>query len=427
MVDSKLKRWLFAMFSFLGSGLIAIPTVQAEPVTLTGSLNNRFSDNARRASSNEQSDLETRVSVSVQHIKDPGRCNSNLDGTLGYGYWLDDTYDPRLYTNIGFQGDCELVQGLDWTLSNRLSDVRQNSRRADAPDNTTRKNVFNTGPRYSLFLTQRDQVQFSIQYQQTEFEEPEQTDSDRVIGLVNWNHLFSSTLNGGIAVSSNQAELDSGVDIDVNTVSVTFAKTWPTTELTGSLGVSEIETVFDTGSRKSDGVVGDLSINREINPSADFYFTASRELTDQTSNFDFQFGEFEFNLTETEAVEITALSSGIEKMFSDGTAITAGMRASRSLFLSSQTEENRVGLNVSGVRPLNSRVSLTSGLRLDYLTYEEDDSEDSIVAFDVGVSYSFSRDLDMNARLGHERRSSDVPSREYQENWILLGLSYRFL
>lgn len=427
MDDSIIKRCCSLTLVLFGPGLLAIPVAQAEPVTITGNLDNRFSDNAGKTSSNEQSDLETRLGVSFQHVKDPGRCNSSLDGRMGYSRWLDKTFDSRLYADAGFQGNCELALGLDWYLSDRLDDVTQNSRRPDLPDNTTRKNVFSTGPRYTLFLTQRDQLQFSLQYQNTEFEEPEQTDSDRVIGSAAWNHLFSSALTAGVSASSNQAELDTGVEIDRNTASLTFANSWPTTDISGSLGVSEIETTFGSGSQKSNGLVGDLSVNRKINPSADFYFTVKRELTDQTSDFDFQFGDFEFNLTETEAVEVTALSTGIEKLFSDGSTVGAGISASRTRYLTSDINEDRIGLNVLGNRPLNSRVSLTSSFRLDYLSYDEDESEDSIIAFDVGVLYTLSRDLSLNARLGHERRSSDAPSREYQENWILVGLSYRFL
>lgn len=427
MVDSTLNHRWVSPSVLCCLMVLAMPMVQAEPVSITGSLDSRFSDNMRRTSDNEESDIETRVSIGFQHVKDPGKCNSSLDGRVGYGYWLDDTYDPEVYTDVGFQGDCELAQGLTWMLSDRLNDVSQDSRRPDVPDNSTRKNVFTTGPQYSLYLSQRDQLRFSLQYQNTEFEEPEQNDSDRIIGAATWNHLFSSTSSGGVSASSNQAELDNGVEIDRDTVSLIFSRNWSTTDLQGSVGFSEIETTFGTGSQKSDGLVGDLSIDREISPSADFFFTFSRELTDQSSDFDFQFGDFEFNLTETEALEVTAISTGIEKQFSDGTGINVGANGSRSEYLGSELQEDRIGLSAIGSRPINSRVSLTSSLRLDYLTFEEDDSDDSIVGFDVGISYTLSRDLGVNARVGHERRSSDVSSREYQENWILVGLSYRFL
>ncbi|AKV98559.1 hypothetical protein ACP86_00095 [Marinobacter sp. CP1] len=407
--------------------MLAVPISQAEPVSISGTLDNRFSDNMGRVAANEQSDLETRLGLSIRHVKDPGTCNSILDGQLGYGYWLEDTFDPKVYTDLGFTGDCELTRGFKWLVSDRLSDVTESSQRPDVPDNSTRKNVFTTGPQYTLFLTSRDQLQFTLQYQNTEFEEPEESDSERVIASTAWNHLFSSTLNGGISLSSNRAELDSGVEIDRNTASLTFAKTWPATKLDGSLGVSEIETSFGTGSQKSDALVGDLSLVREINPSADFFLNFSRELSDQTSDFDFQFGEFEFNLTETTGVEVTALRAGVDKRFSDGTTLNFVLSASQSDYLASDNTEERAGTDVFVTRPLTARISLSSGLGFDYLTYEQDDSDDTVLEFNLGASYKLSRDLGVNMKVGHERRTSDVLSREYQENWILIGLSYRFL
>lgn len=422
-----IKRLAGHRLVLFGLVVFGIPYSHAEPLSLSGSIDNRFSDNMSKVASDEQTDLETRLSLSIRHVKDPGKCNSSIDGRLGYGYWFEDTYDPEVYTDLGFVGDCELTTGLKWLVSDRLSDVTQSSQRPDVPDNSTRKNVFTTGPQYTLFLTRRDQLQVTLQYQNTEFEETQQSDSERAIASTAWNHLFSSTLTGGVSLSTNRAELDSGIEIDKNTANFTFAKTWSTTDLEGSLGVSEIETSFNSGSQKSDAVVGDLSLTREINPSADFFLNLSRELSDQTSDFDFQFGDFEFNLSETGGVEITALKTGIEKQFSDGTGLNLGLRGSRSDYLASENTEDKVGADLSLRRPLSARTSLSSGLRFDYLTYEEDESDDTILGFDIGVSYELSRDLGINMRAGHERRTSDIVSREYQENWVTIGLSYRFL
>lgn len=416
--------------SFLSLGLyvlFAATPAFAEPVSVSGSLDNRFSDNMERVADEEQSDVETRVSISVRHVKDPGQCNSVLDGTLGYGYWFDDTFDPQAYTDLGFEGDCNLTPGLRWLASNRLSDVRESSRRPDVPDNSTRKNVFTTGPEYTLLLGSRDQLQFTVQYQNTEFEEPDQSDSDRVIGSVAWNHFFSVAFSGGLTLNTNRAELDSGVEINRNSANLTFNKAWPATRLDGSFGVSEIETTFNSGSQKSDAIVGDIGFIRQINPSTDFFLNASRELSDQTSDFDFRFGDFEFNLTETDTVEVTALKAGIDKVFSGGSALNVSISGSRSDYLASGNVEERTGAEVFAIRPITPRTSVNSSISLDYLSYQDDDSEDTLIAFDLGISHQLSRDLGVNLRIGHERRSSDFVLREYEENWLVVGVSYRFL
>ena len=209
---------------------------------LSGGIDNRFSDNARRASANEQSDLETRVNLNFQHLSDPGQCTSSVDMGLAYSYWHGDAYDSKVYTNGTLQGQCELARGLVWQASNTVRHVTQNTRRSDTQDNLTRKNVFSTGPVYALQLTQVDELQFSAAYEQTEFEEREEPDSDRVSGTVAYNHNFSDTLQGGLSASAQRTELDTGEELDRESAVVTFSKVWATTQVSGSIGKNRLET-----------------------------------------------------------------------------------------------------------------------------------------------------------------------------------------
>ena len=94
-------RWIVS----IGTGfLIAAGPSPAATNSLSGGIDTRFSDNARRASTNEQSDLETRVNLNFQHLSDPGQCTSAVDMGLGYGYWHDDAFDSEIYTNGTLQG-----------------------------------------------------------------------------------------------------------------------------------------------------------------------------------------------------------------------------------------------------------------------------------------------------------------------------------
>lgn len=415
----------------LSSGLgIALMSFQllAEPLKLSVGLDNRFSDNVNQASSNEQSDLETRFNIRAQHRTDPGRCNSYLSADLGYGYFHSGTFDPEVYTNGSFAGDCELAERLVWQVSDDLRQVNQNSRNPSTPANTTRKNVFRTGPRYALKLGEVDTVQFSAQYVRTDFDEPEETDSDRIIGIVAWNHLFSETFTGGVSVDTNRAELDTGEEVDRNTVSLTFSQQWVATRLSGSVGYSELERTFQGVSQESDAIVGDVMVQRDINPSTDVYLQASRRLTDQTSDFDIQFDEFEFNLQETTTVEVTALNAGINKRFSDASSLNVGFNASRSDYLQTNTEEDVVGISTRYSRPVVDQLVFNAGAGYRYYRYNGEGTEDSLLNVDLGLIYQLNRQLDLTGRIGRNQRTSDeVPNREYTENWLLIGVNYRFL
>lgn len=409
------------------SCVVASQLAVAEPLSLSGGLTNRFSDNTTRDADNEISDTETRVSLRLSHQSDPGQCQSDTFADIGYGIWHDKTYDPETYTTLDFLGSCELFQGFSWEVADNLQDVEQDSRGTETPDNTTRKNVFRTGPTYVLPLGKVDQLRFSAHYEQAEFGEPEEADSDRYIASVAWNHLFSQSLSGGISVTANRAEFDTGAEIDTDVISLDFSQTWPTTRLSGSLGVSEIESSFGGNSQSSDGVVGNVSLERDINPVTIFYLDGSRELTDQTSDFDIRFGDFVFDLREISEVEVTAVDTGIRRQFSDGAQLNVNAFANRADYIRTNETEDRLGLAIGYRRPVLPLLMFQSNIRYQYETFEEDNVDEETASLDVGLTYEVTRDLSVTGRVGHTSRSSDFSPSEYEENWVLVGLDYRFL
>lgn len=406
--------------------LAAANVAHSEPLTLSGGLTSRFTDNAARTSSNETSDTETRANLTVAHQTDPGECEARTAAELGYGVWHDDTFDPRNYVALDFDGDCEIARGLSWEVSDNLRDVSQNARASDTPDNRTRKNVFNTGPVYSLMLGQLDQLTFSAKYQNTDYSEPEDPDSDRYIGTASWNHIFSQTLSGGLRFSTNQAELDTGAEIDTDVASVFFSKSWQATSLSGSIGVSEIESTFGGNTQTNDGVVWNFSLDREINPVTQAYVRASRELTDQTSDFDVRFGEVVFNLRETSAVEVTAVSAGFVRQFSDASSIDVGLFGNRQHYFRTDEVEEAVGFSVNYNRTISTLLSLQTRGRYRHRTFDSDDVDDDTYSADIGLVYELTQALDVSGRVGHTTRDSDSSLGEYQENWVSLALDYQF-
>ncbi|KPQ01347.1 outer membrane beta-barrel protein [Marinobacter sp. HL-58] len=416
-------RWITS----IGTGLLiasAAPAIAATN-TLSGGIDNRFSDNARRTASNEQSDLETRVNLNYQHRSDPGQCTSSVDMGLGYGYWHDDAFDSEVYTNGMLMGQCELAKGLVWQASDRISQVTQDSSQADTPDNRTRKNVFRTGPVYTLELTQVDELQFSAAYENTEFEEPEEPDSDRVTGSVAYNHIFSETLQGGLSLSAERTELDTGEELDRESAVVTFDKTWATTQVSGSLGVNRLETSRGTQDTSTDGVTGTFNLTREINPTSEFTLYANRRLTDQTSTVGIQFQDFEFDLDQTSAVEVTAIRAGYNNRFSNGSVFTAGLSTSRSDYIQTGEREERSGIDLGYTRPVTELLSWFAEAGYQHQRFEEA-AEDNLVSVSAGLDYRLTNRMDIRSSIGRRQKFSDFTSREYDENWIMVSLNYRF-
>ncbi|WP_372965405.1 outer membrane beta-barrel protein [Marinobacter sp.] len=398
----------------------------AAQTEITGGIDSRYTDNARKSDSGEVSDLESRVYIKADYTSDPGRCNANLRGTVGYSYWLDDSFDDETYGEMDFIGDCELADQLYWDAANTLREVNESSRAGDTPDNRTRKNVFSTGPRYNWRINNANWLTLSTRYENTEFSDIEDSDTERYTGTASWNHLFSQTLNGGLSATYSRTDYDSGSEVDVKTGRVTFSKRWATTDVSGSVGISEIETRFGATTQSSDGLVGELAISRALTQSSDWYFRAAHELTDRTSNLDFRYGDFQFNLQDSISVETSTVSTGFNQRFSNSSTLNVDLYGSQSDYLDSPEREDGGGVRLRYSRPVAQRTNAYLGLGYDYQTYASDNVDDRTSSVELGAEYQASRELNLQARMGHENRVSDQASSEYNENWVLLGVEYQF-
>lgn len=424
-VVSRMMRPMPYAFTILLLAVAAAPALAA-PATVTGTLSGRHSDNVGKQD-DEEPGTETRARLTVRHASDPGQCQSDLEASVSYEYWLDDYYDPESSATSGFSGRCQLRQGLDWTLDNDLSQVLRSSRENDTPENRSRKNIFRTGPVLTLPLSDVDQLQASVSFENTEYEDRELRDSKRYIGSLGWNHRFNPTLSGGVSASTNQQELDSGAETDSDSVNLNLNKTWATSSVNASLGYSRQESRLGSTEFTSEGLVGSLSFTREINPTASAYISASRQLTDQASDFSLQYDDVEFDYTQQFGVEVTAVELGLNKAFSDGTRFDAQVFANRSDYQAGDQQENALGTRFSASRPIRPHLSLTGNGSYEYLRYEDNLQDDQLVKASIGLTYRFTRDLDGTASVGHSMRESDLPTVEYNENWVQVALSYRFL
>uniref|UniRef100_UPI003565AC3B hypothetical protein n=1 Tax=Marinobacter sp. TaxID=50741 RepID=UPI003565AC3B len=419
-MDERYRSRKIRCISAIGAGVLlaGVGPVHADTSSLSGGIDNRYSDNSRRVADNAESDLETRVDLNYQYLSDPGRCTSSVDMGLGYGYWHQDTFDSEIYTNGSLAGQCELTESLVWQASDRISQVTQDTRQAATRDNQTRKNVFRTGPVYTMRLTQVDQLQFTAAYENTEFEEPEEPDSNRVTASAAYNHSFSDTLQGGLSANAERTELDTEEELDRESVSATFSQTWATTRVSGSLGVNQLETRLGSRKSSSDGLTGTFNLVREINPSSEFTLNANRRLTDQTSSLGIELDDFNFNLTETAAVEVTALRAGYNTRFSDGASFTAQLSASRSDFIETDNREEQTGIDLRYSRPVTVLLSWFTDAGYERRTFEEDDSEDDLFGLSLGLDYQLTAEMGISSAIGHQKKTSDIAAREYDENWV---------
>lgn len=401
-------------------------TATAEPVALTGKLTNRFSDNVALEPANEISDIETRADLTLRHQTDPGKCGATTAASLGYGRWYDETYEPENYASLDFDGACRLNRGLSWELSDYLRDVAKNTRLSDTPENRTRKNVFTTGPVYAVRLGKVDRLIISAKYGRTDYSDSGTTDSERYFGSATWNHIFSTVSSGGLQLSINRTDLDTGATINTDALSLLFQKLWPSTRISGSIGGSQIESRLGGAVRKSDGLVGSLLLERDINTVTQIYFQASRDLTDQTSDFDIKYEDVVFNVSQSSAIELTTFETGFLKQLSNTSRLSLKIFANQVNRIDSAEDEDRVGGAIDYNRAISELISFRGGGDYQHRSFASDGSSDRSYRLRLGLDYKLSRDLRLEGNIGHSVRKSDLDTSEYQENWVSLGINYTF-
>lgn len=414
----------------LGGGLavavLGSSAVMADPVQVGVSLTNRYSDNMNASRDNPQSDVETRANITIEHQAQPGRCETGLGADIGYGVFSQDTFDSTLYTQADATGECQLTDRLSWYLSDSLRDVRQSSTQPTRPDNTTRRNIVSTGPDYQLRLGRRDTWRLSSRYQNTTFDDRDQRDSDRVSASTAWTHQFSPRLSGGLQATGERVEYDSGEEVDSQTGTVFFSRQYQVTSISGSYGVTRQETRFRNVDITTTGTVGDLRVDRQVNSSTSAFLDLSRQITDQTSGFDLQFGDFSFSSQQSTTVEVTALEAGTQTRFSDGGTLGVTLGGSRSDYIRSDTEEESGYGVVRYARPVTPLLTFSTQGRYRVIRYAINETEDQVANGEVGLIWNLTRAFRIASYVGHERRFSDVSNREYTENWVSVSLNYQF-
>lgn len=404
---------------------LATGTAAAAPAAISIGLDNRFSDNVSKTRSETESDIESRVTLNIDKSGEPGRCNYSLGGGIGYAVWHKDTFDPEVFTDGRLSGQCEITPNLTWQASDRIKQVSQDNRNPDTPNNLSRKNTFSTGPVYSLRLTQVDIVRLSASYVNTEFEEPEEPDSNRILAGVSYTHLFSPTFRAGLSVNAERTELDTEEELDREAASLTFGKQWANTSLSGALGVNQLENSQGNSEVSSEGVSGNLRLDRQITESSSLSLAIDRQLTDQSSTVGLDFDNFTFDLENTSAVEVTTLSLGYRNSLSSGGSLSSELEASQTEFVESGDTENRERLSVNYSRPL-SGVSSFSAQTSYGLSSFTDGTDDRVGEVSLGYTHNLSGGLSLQSRIGREFKRSDAREREYDENWVLIAIKYAF-
>ncbi len=416
-------------FVYLLSALLVVFTftvgkVFADPGTLELGLNTEYTDNARLAASDEVNDFKNTASLTIDKTDQFGRLDSYLVGDIEYYTYNNDTYSNNLDSNLLWNGTYNIrPETLTWGISDELSEVIIDSTEANTPDNRTTRNIFTTGPNYTMNLGQTNFADFTAEYQRVDYKTVGD-DNDRFRFLTSLTHLISSQQQISANYNWTKTLYGSERELYRNEISGAYRYNYLHYFFDGSYGITHLKGHSGTTTEETDANTWNLSFRADTSRTGSVSISYSRDLDDTSNLFDQSFEDSIINLTETNVVLLTEWSVLFQKSFSNSSKLDTKIYHNTSEYLISRTDEERNGVKVDYTYPLYDRVTL--GFSGEYIKVDYTPSARSDDRYDVsvGTGYEYIRNLFFTAVLTHKLQDSNSAQHNYTENTVVVGVRY---
>lgn len=406
----------------------------ANPIQLGVGLQERYSDNVRLTHDNKQSDLESRAFITLdQHSQ--GRCNSDVNGELGYSSYLNNTYSNQTDARLGLNGNCQLTGGLSWNLSDNLRQVPANNALPSTPSNAVRENIVSTGPSWVWLLSPTNRVNAAASVQNTKFWNTSDNtvtlnnnrrNSREVDGSLGWTHLLDPSSSAGLSTKVTRTIFNDDETLTNRSANVNASKRFTATTLSGSFGYSRLNDDIQGLSNTYGGPIWNIRIDRQINEHASWYFLIHREFTTTSSAYPIDIAGFIFNYAQSSTVKVTSYRWGYTNQLGSGSelSVNLGRDESDHLLTHERDVSNLVDANYQ--MPLSQTLTAVFGLGYQHQHFDYSNSTNDTSNAYIGTSYQQTKALSLNVRLGHNLRHSNISFYEYAENFVIVGLRYNF-
>ncbi len=191
-----LAALLGTVISFAASGLDTTVGIAASV---------EHSDNAGRSVDNLQSDVESTISLNVG----VSGATTQFDTAVDYAFTARDFKKNAQTDDEVVDGSARIMwtplpERFAWDLTHNVSDTVRSNELADTPDNRQQRNIFSTGPNFTLRLSPVDLLSAELRYIKVNVEDSNapnnstdtrrrQTgDSERQVGRLLWTHNLSA-------------------------------------------------------------------------------------------------------------------------------------------------------------------------------------------------------------------------------------------
>ena len=386
-----------------------------------------YTDNARLTSTNEEDDWIVRGVLGASLKQTGGPLEATLSTSLSYSDYVNNSYSEQTYFNLGAVADWEqIVNRLNWQLSDFFTQGSVNSIDPDTPDNTQDINIFSFGPNINFPVNGRHNFTINPVFQDYYYEISD-TDNQQYGMTAGWAYQMYTTFNVGLDVGYTQVDYEDDLNSDYVSTSyhAVASGTRPKSTYTLNFGVTNIDR---DKSSDQNGLSGSLDwlfnisgksslrayyVSDISDSSSDYYSSAVDPDTGDPNNVQVS-GDVLRNNTMT----ITYTRTGTEL----DTRVSLEVR---DLDYKESPDDREVTV-LSG--SLNRRVSsfISTGLFAQYTRTKETDMSRTDKVYRIGgdVAFKLSRKLTANVGLAYQDKQSTDSIDEYTEYNVAAGINY---
>lgn len=407
----------------------------------------QHSDNIARRDQDEVSDTVVAPRLWFSAQQTGSRVQLAAQGDIEYRHYVDDTFDDQVRGRFNGRLDWSLIpQRLDFIVQDSLAVLPVNQFAAFTPANEQQVNVLVAGPTLYARFGPVTRGQLDLRYIDSYAEESPEFDSSRYNAALRVLHDLSPTSNVGLNAEALDVQFDlPGRASDYRRYDgyASFRADRRRLDVELDLGYSRLELERDplTGARFEDSYpFGRLTLDWNATSRSVFGITVRHQLSDaadyliNTRDLDFGLDRRTREFNDFRATDSIVEPNVFRERLVRGRYSYDGARLDlrvapfhrRMRYVEGLVEnQERSGVIVDLDYRLRPRTTLSVYGANSQREYEFSGREDEDWIAGVGVSHRFTRNWTGRIDFEHRTRESTEFGRSYDENAVMVSLSYR--
>jgi len=417
----------YVLIAFVVMMLISV-TATAMEIKPNARLDMQYTDNAKKVAENEKKDLIVTTSVGTGIKEDTGPIQLDINGSIKYLDYTQDTFDNQTYFNLDATANWEMLKDrLGWKVQDFYTQQSINSLDPDTPDNTADSNVFTFGPNINYAISGRQSLTIKPEFRRYDYEH-QLIDNQQNSLDVSWKYHLFRTVEVGMRGGVNKVYYDDQqfTDNDFRSVHFTLAGTRPSYDLSAEIGLTQVKKKDVTYAR---GLTGNMSWLFNITGYSSMRTYIATDLTDANNsllNASINPDEIDFS---NDQISAEILRNSIVRLAYQRNNVTLNSRV--WIELRKQNSVYPVGRDVQTVglefnHPLTA--TLSSGVNARYSSIELIDGDRKDAEYSIGgsLNYRFSRKILGAVNVKYYDKDSSIDTEDFDEMIVLVSVIYGY-